>query len=146
MTTEPLAITFDDLYVRRGTLDMSFHPGLKALDGRRVVLRGVIAPTHDHHDLRFDAGSHGDREEGATTELLVIMDEAGQCPDCAPVPIATVQVSGLRKLPDSCVPGQTMLTVTGTLEFGYAVDASGHASFVRVTGANLVGRSGPQQN
>lgn len=142
MATEPIAITFDDLYVGRGTLDMAFHPGLKALDGRAVVLSGVLAPTHDHHahhDPDLDHASHADREGGTMTAMLVIMDEAGQCPDCAPVPIATVHVSGLGKLPGCCVPGQTMLTVAGTLEFGYAVDSSGHASFVRVTGASLVG-------
>lgn len=144
MATEPLAITFDDLYVGRGTLDMAFHPGLKALDGRAVVLSGVLAPTHDHrarHDPDLDHGSHADREGGTATAPLVIMDEAGQCPDCAPVPIATVHVSGLGTLPDPCVPGQTTLTVAGTLEFGYAVDPSGHASFLRVTGASLVGES-----
>jgi hypothetical protein len=149
MATEPLAITFDDLYVRRGTLDMSFHPGLKALDGRTVVLSGVLAPTHDHHarhDPDLDHASHADREGGTMTAMLVIMDEAGQCPDCAPVPIATVHVSGLGTLPGSCVPGQTTLTVAGTLEFGYAVAPSGHASFVRISGANLLRESRSPRN
>ncbi|MEZ5785488.1 MAG: hypothetical protein R3D62_03140 [Xanthobacteraceae bacterium] len=133
MSSEPLAITFDDLYVGRGTLDMAFHPELTALNGRPVVLSGVLAPIHDHHD-----NAHGHDDHPPVSAPLLIMDEIGQCPDCAPAPVATVQVSGLDAVPVHAIPGQTMLTIMGTLEFGYAVDKSGHASFLRLTRASLV--------
>ncbi len=133
MACELLAISFDDLYVGRATLDMAFHPNLKALSGRTVVLTGVLAPGHDHD---IDAGGHG--HDPRRVAPLIITDAPGHCPDCAPAPVATLQVSGLDALPADAVPGETMLTLTGTLEFGYAVDQTGHASFIRLTRASLV--------
>jgi hypothetical protein len=56
----------------------------------------------------------------------------------APVPVATIHVEGLPELPESCVPGRTALTLEGMLEFGYAVDGDGNASFIRITGARLL--------
>ena len=137
MATMPRAITFDDLYVGRGTLDMAFHPQLDALDGSPVVVSGVVAPSHDHDDHQ---GQHDHRQgERSMPASLILMDDSGQCPDCAPVPVATIEVEGLANLPAGCVPGRTVLTVAGRLEYGYAVDSTGHASFVRVVGASLIG-------
>jgi len=140
MARMPRAITFDDLYIGRGTLDMGFHPQLDALDGSPVVVSGVVAPSHDHDDHDDHQGQrdhrHGERSKPAP---LILMDDSGQCPDCAPVPVATIQVEGLPNLPAGCVPGRTVLTVAGRLEYGYAVDSTGHASFVRVIGASLIG-------
>jgi hypothetical protein len=134
MASQPHVITFDDLYIQRGTLEMAFHPDLPALDGSAVVISGVMAPCHDHFDSH-----HAERNEHGP---LILMDDSGHCPDCAPVPVATVEIVGLDAPPPECIPGQTVLTVRGRLEYGFAVDSAGNASFVRVTGANIVRHDG----
>ena len=82
-----------------------------ALSGVEVEIAGWIADSHDGR-------------------LQLLVAAPGGCPDCAPVPAIV--------LPDFRIERtQTPVRLRGTLSYGFEVDASGTASFLRLENARI---------
>ena len=84
-----------------------------ALSGSEVEVAGFLTESHD--------GS-----------LQMLVREPGGCPDCSPVPIATITLPAFRL---ENAKGPVMLR--GVLSYGFFVDAQGRASFLRLEQARL---------
>jgi hypothetical protein len=115
-------LTFDDLFEGRGTADLRYRPEAAKLDGLPVEIQGVMVATH------------------AEPPRLLLAEAGGDCPDCAPLPVAVIALPGLVARA-GVVPGLTRVRVQGTLRVGFAVDAEHYASFVRMEGARAVATS-----
>jgi len=82
-----------------------------ALSGRSVEIAGWIAESHD-----------------GRAQLLVA--EPGGCPDCAPVPAIALPDFRIERTP-------TAVRLRGRLSYGFQIDASGTASYLRLENARL---------
>ena len=83
------------------------------LSGSEVEVAGFLTENHD--------GS-----------VLMLVQEPGGCPDCSPVPIATITLPAFRL---ENAKGPVMLR--GVLSYGFLVDTQGRASFLRLENARL---------
>ena len=83
------------------------------LSGTEVEVAGFLTESHD--------GS-----------VRMLVREPGGCPDCSPVPVATITLPDFRL---ENAKGPVMLR--GVLSYGFLVDAQGRASFLRLEKARL---------
>jgi hypothetical protein len=115
-----VVIGFGDLFEGLGTSALSYRAA-GDLHGRQVAITGFLVAAHDRLD-RF-----------------LLVDTAGACPDCAPVPVAAVALPGVRHRP-ARLAADVAVTVEGRLSVGYQVDACGEASFLRLGDVSFVRR------
>jgi hypothetical protein len=87
-----------------------YAPACERWHGKDVELRGWLSPAHD-----------GSRD-------ILLVERPGECPDCSPV--AAVALPGFTK-------GDGAVTLRGRLSYGFAVDAGGKASFLRLEDARV---------
>jgi hypothetical protein len=108
-------IDFADLFDRIGTADLGYSPLAASLSGTEVEIAGFLVATH----------------EGPGP--LVLTDDPGACPDCAPAPVAAVHLPGfaVRR------PRAGAVRLRGRLSYGFAIAADGYASFLRLEGARV---------
>src|SRR4051794_19929895 len=92
----PLVLAFADLFDHLGTSDVRYGAGLAALHGREIAIDGFLAHSH------VPGGS------------LSLVDQPGLCPDCSPVPAATIALPGARA-PLNADAGHGAVRVTGRL-------------------------------
>ena len=111
---EPMALL--DLFDRHGTDALGYAPLCSTLSGKWVRISAFIVRTHD--DTRW-----------------MLVDQAGACPDCAPVPVASLQLPGFELPPGTST--DVALTLRGRLSYGFLVGEDGYASFLRLEQAHL---------
>jgi hypothetical protein len=87
-----------------------YAPACEKLHGKEVELRGWLSPAHD------DSGD------------ILLVERPGECPDCSPV--AAIALPGFTK-------GEGAVTLRGRLSYGFAMDARGKASFLRLEEAKV---------
>lgn len=108
-------IGFADLFDAIGSMECRFSPRAEALQGQTVEIEGYLAPVHGEH------------------QRFLLVANAGECPDCSPTPAPAIF------LPDFSGDGQSeRLALRGTVSYGFAVDETGTASFLRLIGAERV--------
>ncbi|AWK88348.1 hypothetical protein [Azospirillum thermophilum] len=118
---EGARLRFDDLYVGDGILGMEFSPRTKELAGRRVTMRGYMAPP-----LKAEASF-----------FVLTRNPVDLCPFCNsdadwPVDIVVVYPGREAEFVRNSVP----IDVSGTLQVGpYRDPASGFHSRLRLTDA-----------
>jgi hypothetical protein len=110
-------IGFDDLFTGRGSEAVGYSQRAEALSGVTVEIRGFLVPLHTE-PTRF-----------------ALVDTPGACPDCAPVPVATIHLPGFRA---AARPGPVLLR--GRLSYGFAIAVDGCASFLRLEDARVATR------
>jgi len=110
-------VGFDDLFTGRGSDELAFSERAAALSGADVEIRGWLVPLHG---------------EGGRYALV---DTPGACPDCAPVPVAAVQLPGFRA--GAGVTTASPVRLRGRLSYGYARAADGSGSFLRLESARV---------
>jgi hypothetical protein len=86
------------------------------LSGEWVQFQAFVVRTHD--DTRW-----------------MVVDQAGACPDCAPVPVASLQLPGFELPPGTST--DVALTLRGRLSYGFLIGEDGYASFLRLEQAHL---------
>jgi hypothetical protein len=106
----------EDLFDRRGTDALGYAALCEALSGEWVQFPAFIVRTHD--DTRW-----------------MVVDQAGACPDCAPVPVASMQLPGFELPPGTATDVPLMLR--GRLSYGFLIGEDGYASFLRLEQAHL---------
>lgn len=111
------AVALDELFDDLGTERLRYSARCCALNGAWVQFEAHVAPTHD--------GSG-----------WLVVDQAGACPDCSPVPVAALQLPGFA--PEGRDTDERRLTLRGRLSYGFAVDDHGNASFLRLEDARIV--------
>ena len=120
MTDELPFLDFDDLFEGRGTAALGYRASAAGLDGHGVAMDGFVVPVHGRED-RF-----------------LLVDAPGACPDCSPVPVPAVALPGLHELPGALAAGETRVILSGRLGVGFAIDAGGEASYLRLHDARLL--------
>lgn len=111
-----------DLFEGVGSSSLSYGPACRTHNGQVLTVQARLTRSHD--------GSQ-----------WLAVDEAGVCPDCSPTPVAVLQLEGLVLPEDFSSPD--VLRLQGRLSYGFAIDARGNASFLRLENAQLVGASAP---
>jgi hypothetical protein len=111
------AVAMDELFDDIGTERLRYSARCCALNGAWVQFEAHVARTHD------DSG-------------WLVVDQAGACPDCSPVPVAALQLPGFA--PEGDLAAEQRLTLRGRLSYGFAVDDQGNASFLRLEDAQVV--------
>lgn len=116
------SITFDDMYASSSVLGLSFSETLKQLAGKKIKIRGFMAPP-----LKAEA------------DFLVLTKEpVSLCPFCSsdqdwPNDIILVRLSKRKDF----VQSNTLIEVTGTLQIGSETDEkTGFVSLVRIVDAD----------
>ena len=102
-----MRLNFSDLFEALG-----YSPRCPALSGEIVEIRGWLSPAHD--------GSG-----------VLLVERQGECPHCSPV--AAILLPGFEAAPATA--GEVV--VRGRLDYGFAVDAKGNASFLRLKHAEI---------
>ena len=102
-----MRLKFSDLFEGLG-----YAARCAELSGAEVEIAGWIADSHD-----------------ASGMLLVA--EQGVCPDCSPEPVPAITLPGFKM-----DPGQ-LVRLRGTLSYGFAADAAGTGSMLRLENARL---------
>lgn len=100
-----MRLTFSDLFDAQG-----YRACCGDLSGQEVEISGYLTATHD----------------GAARMLV---SEPGACPDCSPGPVAAIDLPAFAGASDGAI------TLRGVLSYGFAVDARGTASFLRLEDA-----------
>jgi hypothetical protein len=118
------AVAMDELFDDIGTERLRYSARCCALNGAWVQFEAHVARTHD------DSG-------------WLVVDQAGACPDCSPVPVAALQLPGFA--PGEDITAERPLTLRGRLSYGFAVDGQGNASFLRLEDAQVVHTDTPLQ-
>jgi hypothetical protein len=103
-----MRLKFSDLFEGLG-----YSVRCAELSGRTVEIAGYVVDTLD-----------------GRAQLLVA--QPGACPDCSPEPVAAILLSG----PKIDTRGHT-LRLRGTLSYGFKVEASGDASYLRLEDARV---------
>lgn len=116
------SITFDDMYASSSVLGLSFSETLKQLAGKKIKIRGFMAPP-----LKAEA------------DFLVLTKEpVSLCPFCSsdqdwPNDIILVRLSKRKDF----VQSNTLIEITGTLQIGSETDEkTGFVSLVRIVDAD----------
>ena len=112
---------------------MRFHPELDKLDGQRVRLSGSLVPAHEHTS-QTQSGSG-----------FTLTDDSGLCPDCSPLPVASVFMPTLDNLPADYSADAATITVEGTLSVGFQIDAQQRATLLRLLDAYYLSDGGYTQ-
>lgn len=115
----PAALGFADLFDNIGTDDLRYSSRAEQLSGRMIVIDGYLAHVHAH---------------GPAPATLMLVDQPGLCPDCAPAPAAVISV--MRPEPAAFVDAHGPVRVEGRLDFGFRID-EGTASFIRILQASI---------
>ncbi len=111
-----LALGFADLFDRLGTEEVRYSTAAKGLSGREITIEGYLSPAH-----------------GPRASMLLV-DQPGVCPDCAPVPPAAITIHGAASIPSE--GGERPVRVIGRLDYGFRID-DGVASFLRIEQATI---------
>jgi len=101
-------LKFSDLFEGLG-----YSARCAELSGAEVEIAGWIAESHD--------GSG-----------MLLVAEQGSCPDCSPEPVAAITLPGFKM----DTQGQPV-KLRGTLSYGFAIDAAGTASILRLENARM---------
>lgn len=109
-------IGFNRLFDGLGSAEVRFSADAAAIDGDEVEIKGYLSPTHDG------------------TGRVLLVDSPGACPDCSPAPVAAIQLPGFIS---PTVAGHRAVRLRGRIRFGFAIDADGNASFLRLIGARV---------
>lgn len=109
-------IVLATLFERRDGITMGYSRRAAALHDREVELSGFLAPTHDGSDH------------------VMLVSQPGICPDCAAEPVAAIQLPGFAV---KGLPTVLPVRLRGRIDFGFALDAGGHASFLRLRDARI---------
>lgn len=112
-----MRIGFDDLFTGRGGDGLAYSSRAEDLSGSDVELRGFLVPLH------------------AEPTRFALVDRPGTCPDCAPMPVATVHLPGFRACAGLRLAEPVRLR--GRLSYGFAIAADGCASFLRLEDARV---------
>jgi hypothetical protein len=115
--TEGVPLTMDDLFDHRGSERLAYSARCGHLSGNWLQFETLVARNHD--DSRWMA-----------------VDQPGACPDCSAVPVAALQLPGFE-LPADHDP-ERPVRLRGRLSYGFAIDAGGNASFLRLEDAAVV--------
>ena len=118
--TATAAVTLEALFDDIGTERLRYSARCAHLTGDWVQFEAHVSRSHD--DTRWLA-----------------VDVAGACPDCSPTPVAALQLPDFE-LPEARDPS-TPLTLRGRLSYGFQVDDTGTASFLRLEQAHVVEES-----
>jgi hypothetical protein len=109
-------LALDDLFDNLGSGELKYAARCADLSGQWVELQAYVTRSHD------------DR-------CWMAVDQPGACPDCAPVPVAALQLPGFE-LPSGVTPDTgTLQRLRGQLSYGFAIGADGYASFLRLESA-----------
>ena len=111
-----LTLGFADLFDRLGTDEVRYSTAAKSLSGREVAIEGYLSHAH-----------------GPRASMLLV-DQAGVCPDCAPVPPAVITIQGAASIPSE--GRERPVRVIGRLDYGFRID-DGVASFLRIEQAAI---------
>jgi hypothetical protein len=112
-------LDFDDLFEGRGTAALGYRASAGALDGGSVAIAGFVVPVHGR-EHRF-----------------LLVDVPGACPDCSPAPVPALALPGFHELP-RVLATDTRVVLSGRLGVGFAIDADGDASYLRLHDARLL--------
>ena len=112
----PRRLGFADLFDHLGTDDLRYSAAAQTLSWQMIALEGFLAHAH-----------------GPRTVLLLV-DQPGLCPDCAPSPAAVITLSGEQSFPQS---EERQVRVVGRLDYGFSID-HGVASILRIEDAAVV--------
>ena len=115
----PAVLGFADLFDNIGTDELRYSSRAELLSGRMIIIDGFLAHVHAH---------------GPAPAALMLVDQPGLCPDCAPAPAAVIMVMGAR--PTSKPNEHGAVRVQGRLDFGFRIDDD-VASFIRIEGASI---------
>jgi hypothetical protein len=111
-----LSLGFADLFDDLGTDEVRYSASAKGLSGRAIAIEGFLSHAH-----------------GPDAAMLLV-DQPGVCPDCAPAPAAVITLKGapsvLREGEESPV------RVVGRLDYGFRIDG-GVASILRIEDARI---------
>jgi hypothetical protein len=119
----PGVLTMDDLFDHRGSERLAYSARCGHLSGGWLQLETLVTRNHD-----------GSR--------WLAVDRPGACPDCSAVPVAALQLPGFE--PPAGLDPDRPLRLRGRLSYGFAVDADGQASFLRLEEATLVPAEGAE--
>jgi hypothetical protein len=115
----PLALGFSDLFDHLGTDELRYSDAAKTLSGSEISIEGFLSH------------AHGPRP------AMLLVDQAGLCPDCSAVPAAAISLVGAAPVPQE---GEAQaVRVVGRLDYGFRID-DGVASFIRIEGAVVAPR------
>jgi len=103
-------LNLQDLFEKEGANALRYAFLCEARSGERGDLEAFVVRTHD------------DRQ-------WMAIDQPGACPDCAPSPVAAMQLPGFD-LPAGTDLAQPLI-LRGRLSCGFAVSSQGEASFLR---------------
>lgn len=102
-----MQLKFSDLFK-----DLGYTARCAELSGAQVEIAGWVVESHD--------GSG-----------MLLVAEQGVCPDCSPEPVPAITLPGF-----TMNPGQ-VVRLRGTLSYGFAADAAGMGSMLRLENARL---------
>jgi hypothetical protein len=114
---EGAPVTMDDLFDHLGSDRLAYSARCGHLSGGWLQFETLV--TRNHDDSRW-----------------IAVDQPGACPDCSAVPVAALQLPGFE-LPAGLDP-ERPVRLRGRLSYGFAIDAEGNASFLRLEDAALV--------
>ncbi len=107
----PLPLGFSDLFDHLGTDDVRYSAAAGELSGRSVAIEGFLSHAH-----------------GPGSAMLLV-DQPGVCPDCAPTPAAVIALQGAPAFFQE--GGERPVRVTGRLDYGFRIDG-GVATILRI--------------
>jgi len=114
---EPLVLHFADLFDHLGTDGLRYSNSAQTLSGRDIAIEGFISH------------AHGPRA------AMLLVDQPGVCPDCAPAPAAVITLCGAQSVLQE--GEERPVRVVGRLDYGFRIDA-GVASILRIEGAQVL--------
>lgn len=115
----PAILGFADLFDDIGSAALRYSSRAQQLSGRMMVIDGYLAHVH---------------AQGPAPAALMLVDQPGLCPDCAPAPAAVITV--IPSGPTAAIESQALVRVEGRLDFGFRID-EGTASFIRILQASI---------
>jgi hypothetical protein len=111
-----LTLGFADLFDHLGTDEVRYSAAAKDQSGRTIVIEGFLSHAH-----------------GPDATMLLV-DQPGVCPDCAPAPAAVITLKGAPSVLRE--GGDRPVRVTGRLDYGFRIDG-GVASILRIEDARI---------
>jgi hypothetical protein len=110
-----LSLGFGDLFDHLGTDEVRYSAAAKDLSGRAIAIEGFLSHAH-----------------GPDAAMLLV-DQPGICPDCAPSPAAVITLKGASSM---LREGEAAVRVIGRLDYGFRIDG-GVASILRIEDARI---------